>query len=305
MDIIESIKNSCGVLCRIKKAISLLTLTALIGTGTSLAALAPAQAQEAVASEWVHVELNAAPINNEGTMYLPLETSFQAVGMHVVWNPDGQTDRIKLENADASYQLYTTTNAAGVRVVAMTPEGPWSELVQANGQWYMSMAFFQSLTNRTVSVTGNALGLIDYAPVYDAAGVNTNAFWRAELAAYTYDAPVNTKGVIVDTASQFLGVPYVWGGSSPSGFDCSGLTSYVYAQNGIQLPRTAAAQQAAAAPISAADAQPGDLVFWGAPAYHVGIYLGDGQYIHAPAPGQSVCVGSSTWYPYHSIGRVA
>lgn len=305
MDIIVR-EHHCGnVLKGIKKAISLLTLTAIIGTGASLASLAPAQAQEAQAAEWVHVELAASPLNNEGTMYLPLEETFRALNMEVVWDPQGQTDRIKLRSSEAGYQLYTSVNAAGVRLAAAQPEGPWTELLMVNGRWYMPMAFLQSLTNRTVSVTGNALGLIDYAPLYDAAGVNTNAFWNATLAAYTYDAPANTKAAMVDSAYQFIGVPYVWGGSSPSGFDCSGLTSYVYAQNGVGLPRTAAAQQAASTPISAAEAQPGDLVFWGAPAYHVGIYLGDGQYIHAPSPGQSVCVGSSTWYPYSSIGRIA
>lgn len=68
---------------------------------------------------------------------------------------------------------------------------------------------------------------------------------------------------------------YVFGGTTPAGFDCSGYTSYVYAQNGISLPRTAAAQQSMATPVS--NPVPGDLVFWGYPAYHVGIYAGDGM----------------------------
>lgn len=99
------------------------------------------------------------------------------------------------------------------------------------------------------------------------------------------NVPAATGGVIA-IAERYLGVPYVWGGTTPSGFDCSGFTSYVYRQLGINLPRTAAAQQAALTPVS--NPQPGDLVFFGSPAYHVGIYLGNGMEIAAPKPGDHV-----------------
>src|SRR5699024_3254361 len=85
---------------------------------------------------------------------------------------------------------------------------------------------------------------------------------------------------------------YVWGGSSPSGFDCSGLTSYVYRQVGVSLPRTAASQQNFGTRVSLSALQPGDLVFWGSPAYHVGIYIGGGSYIHAPTTGDVVRVAT-------------
>lgn len=89
---------------------------------------------------------------------------------------------------------------------------------------------------------------------------------------------------IIDLAQQFLGVPYVWGGSSPNGFDCSGFVQYVYAQKGIQLPRTADIQATAGRPVSKAELQPGDLVFFAGDYVnisHVGIYVGNGQMIHA------------------------
>ena len=116
-----------------------------------------------------------------------------------------------------------------------------------------------------------------------------------------------TKSVgdqIVATAMKYLGVPYVWGGTTPYGFDCSGLVQYVYAENGISISRTTYTQQAEATPVSFDDLQPGDLVFWGYSAYHVGIYIGNGQYIHAPAPGQSVCIQSYSAYPFTSAGRI-
>ena len=93
---------------------------------------------------------------------------------------------------------------------------------------------------------------------------------------------------VVAIARQYIGVPYVYGGSSPSGFDCSGFTSYVFAKVGKSLPRTAAAQQAAARRVS--NPQPGDLVFFGSPAYHVGIYVGNGRMIDSPRTGMSVTV---------------
>ena len=89
---------------------------------------------------------------------------------------------------------------------------------------------------------------------------------------------------IVNLARQFLGVPYVWGGSSPNGFDCSGFVQYVYAQQGISLPRTADIQATAGYPVDKADLQPGDLVFFAGDYVnisHVGIYVGDGKMIHA------------------------
>lgn len=95
-------------------------------------------------------------------------------------------------------------------------------------------------------------------------------------------------GGVVGIAMQYLGVPYVWGGSSPAGFDCSGFTQYVFGQAGISLPRTASAQQGAGMPVGSGELAPGDLVFFGSPAYHVGIYIGGGSMIHSPYPGTSV-----------------
>ena len=89
---------------------------------------------------------------------------------------------------------------------------------------------------------------------------------------------------VIDLAKQFLGVPYVWGGSSPNGFDCSGFVQYVFAQKGIHLPRTADIQATAGRPVSKAELMPGDLVFFAGDYVnisHVGIYVGNGQMIHA------------------------
>ncbi|WP_050671219.1 C40 family peptidase [Luteipulveratus halotolerans] len=97
----------------------------------------------------------------------------------------------------------------------------------------------------------------------------------------------STNARAAQIAYRYLGIPYVYGGSTPSqGFDCSGLTSYVFRQVGKDLPRTARAQQAAVRRVSSP--QVGDLVFYGYPAHHVGIYVGNGQMIDAPKPGTRV-----------------
>lgn len=98
-----------------------------------------------------------------------------------------------------------------------------------------------------------------------------------------------TGSQVVSTAEQYLGTPYVWGGESTSGMDCSGLVQLTYKDLGVDLPRTAAEQQQVGTPVaSLAQAQPGDLLFFGQPAYHVAIYLGNNQLIESPEPGKTV-----------------
>jgi cell wall-associated NlpC family hydrolase len=101
---------------------------------------------------------------------------------------------------------------------------------------------------------------------------------------------------------RYLGVPYVWGGSSPRGFDCSGFVMYVFAQIGVSLPHSSYALYGMGIPVSYSQLQPGDLVFF-AGASHMGIYIGGGQFIHAPHTGDVVKISSmSGWYSSTFIG---
>jgi len=112
----------------------------------------------------------------------------------------------------------------------------------------------------------------------------------------------------VALAKTFTGVPYRWGGTDPaSGLDCSGLTQLVYGKLGVQLPRVAADQARAGTAVpSLAQARPGDLVFFGSPAHHVGIVVGDGKMIDAPHSGSTVGVHDIAGYGAISgIRRVA
>lgn len=101
----------------------------------------------------------------------------------------------------------------------------------------------------------------------------------------------NVRQGIISTAKKYLGTPYVWGGKTPRGFDCSGLTSYVYRQYGIKLPAWSNHQTKVGVRSNIRNARPGDLVGWNRGG-HVGIYIGNGQLLHSPRPGRSVEIRS-------------
>lgn len=117
----------------------------------------------------------------------------------------------------------------------------------------------------------------------------------AETPAYTPAPAPSYSGDVIGEAYKYLGVPYVWGGKTPAGFDCSGFTSYVFRQAyGIEIGSWTGAQENLGAHISVSQAKPGDLLFWGSAGstYHVAIYLGGGSYIHAPYEGRTVEVNT-------------
>jgi cell wall-associated NlpC family hydrolase len=109
-------------------------------------------------------------------------------------------------------------------------------------------------------------------------------------------------GDVVSIAMRYLGVPYVWAGSSPSGFDCSGFVMYVFGKAGVSLPHSSRIQAGYGVPVSRSNLQPGDLVFFYSPIHHVAIYIGGGQMIHAAGSGKDVRI-SAVWNGSYNCAR--
>jgi peptidoglycan DL-endopeptidase CwlO len=126
------------------------------------------------------------------------------------------------------------------------------------------------------------------------AASDTTSFASALAKAATSPASTASTGstsgsAVVADAKKYLGIPYVWGGESATGMDCSGLVQKTFGDLGITLPRTAAEQSHEGTAVSSlAQAKPGDLLFFGSPAYHVAIYAGDNKIIESPEPGKTV-----------------
>lgn len=182
----------------------------------------------------------------------------------------------------------TTTNTAAANTNTSTSANTQSQSTASNSSASTTTNTNTAASNaNTTSSTNTAASssqAVSQAPTASTSTATTTASASASA--------------ITSYALTFLGVPYVWGGTTPSGFDCSGLVQYVYSHFGINLGRTTYTQQYAGTKISVASAQAGDLYFWGSygSAYHVAIALGGGQYVMAPAPGQNVMTGSVSSY---------
>lgn len=128
----------------------------------------------------------------------------------------------------------------------------------------------------------------------------------AKVAAATFSGTASGNEA-VRIAESYIGVPYVWGGTTPKGFDCSGFVQYVYRQMGISINRVAADQANNGYYVAKEDLQPGDLVFFkkaGRAIHHVGMYVGNGKYIHAPSTGRSICIENMTRSDYYTARRI-
>jgi cell wall-associated NlpC family hydrolase len=120
----------------------------------------------------------------------------------------------------------------------------------------------------------------------------------------TVTAPSGAAQIAVDTALAQLGDPYVWAAVGPDAFDCSGLTRYAYAAAGVALPHSSRSQATMGTPVDRADLQPGDLVFFYSPVSHVGMYIGNGQMVHASTAGQPVIVSTVDMKGYVGARRL-
>lgn len=168
-----------------------------------------------------------------------------------------------------------------------------------------------SSSNSNISTTNKQqtnLSSQSQSPSQTANTVNTNIENTVSKAPSTISNAANLAIKLTQ-----MNIPYVWGGESTSGMDCSGLTKYVYSQLGYSLPHNTVQQEAFVNKINTpnassvvANAKPGDLLFWGyqGSSYHVAIYIGDGKYVAAPTPGQNVSIGSVYSFTPQFIGTL-
>jgi cell wall-associated NlpC family hydrolase len=155
---------------------------------------------------------------------------------------------------------------------------------------------------RAAVVVLAAVGVIlSPLPAQANTGVTATAVAAAPVA-----APTQAAQIAVDTALAQQGKPYVWGGAGPNSYDCSGLVQYAYAAAGIALPHSSRMQSTMGTPVAYSDLQPGDLVFFYSPVSHVGMYIGNGQMVHASTYGQPVKVVNLAGMPsFNSARRIA
>ena len=221
------------------------------------------------------------------------------------------------ENAELGYGRITG-NKVNVR------SGPGTSYQSLASAAINEKAYIIGINNKWFKVIySNIVGYIrsDYVeltqiPYENQDSRNTPLFFRGgKSTGVTPSASALNKGktsasAIIATAKEYIGVPYVWGGSTPSGFDCSGFVQYVFNAHGISLPRTSKQQYGVGTYVSKANLKAGDLVFFdteGSGISHLGIYIGNNQFVHASSSkGVTITSLSNTyWAPrYYGAKRV-
>ena len=229
---------------------------------------------------YIHPDYITLASSSAGTAIAPSNTVTSTTGTAGTVKCSSSVN-LRSEANTSSSILAELKNGTAVTVVS-TANG-WSKVSYAGKTGYISADYLVTASSGTA-----------ISPSNTAASVSISA----------------KRQSVLNYAAQFLGVPYVYGGSTPSGFDCSGFTSYVFKNTVGSIPRVAQAQYDATTRVSRDDLLPGDLVFFGSSTSsisHVGIYVGSNQFIHAPSTGDVVKYSSLTGSyatRYQGAGRV-
>lgn len=296
----------------IKEGVGFITASSLrlrSGPGTDTATLDYGYRNEAVVilgktGSWYHVLYNLT----EGYMH------------------ESYLDVASVENAELGYGKvnYAKVNmrsgpSTSYTRIGQSSQGDLAYIIGLNNGWY------KVIWNDTICYIRSDYLTLTEAPYENLANAKSPLFFRhgkstgktVSAAAlrnspnYIGSSSSGKADSIIATAKQYIGVPYVWGGESPSGFDCSGFVQYVFKKNGISLNRTVATQYKHGYAVSKSNLQPGDLVFfqntYTSGLSHIGIYIGNNQFIHTSSS-QGVTISSlsnSYWAShYHSARRV-
>ncbi|WP_320163138.1 NlpC/P60 family protein [uncultured Trichococcus sp.] len=201
------------------------------------------------------------------------------------------------QRAAAEAASIAAAEAAAATVAATVAQASSEEASSAASSVDIASSAVASSESAAPAQTVVSTPVVESAPVVSAPAAAAPVVSAPVAPAPVVTAPALSAptGDVVSIAAKYIGVPYVWGGKTPSGFDCSGFTSYVFREAyGIEIGGYTVPQENSGTQIAVSSAQAGDLIFWGSrgATYHVAIYVGGGQYIHAPAPGQTVTYSS-------------
>ncbi len=199
-----------------------------------------------------------------------------------------QRHRVALRRAHSEQQSIVAQKAAQKQRIESQLASRRQLLSSIKGQIASMRAAEAAQQRQLAAAARSRLSGVQF-PVPDGVGVSASTPEGSTV------APPNVHGGVVGIAMRYLGVPYVWGGSTPRGFDCSGFVAYVFAQIGVSLPHSSYAMYGMGTSVSISELQPGDLVFFTG-ASHMGIYIGGGQFIHAPHTGDVVKISSLSGY---------
>lgn len=194
---------------------------------------------------------------------------------------------VNVRSAASQEASVVTQLSINTQVTVISEQNGWAEVTFNGGNGYIA----SNLLSETISQTsrGSSTPRTGITDTTDKQTDNSSTNNNQESNDSSSNVLTSSKGAdVLAYAMQFVDYPYVYGGSSTSGFDCSGFTQYVYKHFGVTLNRTAAAQSSNGTAVSRSNLQPGDLVMFGSPINHVGIYAGGGRIVHAANPSRGV-----------------
>ncbi|MGX4584078.1 C40 family peptidase [Paenibacillus chitinolyticus] len=269
---VQSVVVSCAV------------LTAGLFAASDAHANAARSAKVQVNDQLVNTEGTAPFIDSSNNLMIPLRPVAEKLGTQIGWERAGA--QMSISVTGNGHKITFTTGENQALVDGKKIDLP-SKAQFLNNTVYVPMRFLaDSLSIRVQWDNVNTIA------IFDADGQYHSPAWYA-----TVPQKSQKENTIVATANQYKGVRYVYGGSSPSGFDCSGFVQYVYDKNGVDLPRSSASMYASAG-VKVSNPQPGDLVFFASNSkmQHVGIYVGADKFISATDDGVKVdSLGSAYW----------